>query len=536
MRSLVPNTLLKIIIPFLLSGSVCLEAQTEIKFRRITINDGLSLSSVYSIYQDTRGFMWFATEDGLNKYDGNEFIIYNHTPANSNSLSYKWIEQILEDRYGVLWLASRHGLTRLDPATGTLDRFLTDNDDHNVIVNDTIVSMALDGEYIWVGTMNGLNLIHLQTMDVAEIDLDCRPGRKQVNTIRIDDRGRVWIGTGDGLYTASKNSKKAICVTATGTGKEASEIYTIYPEEDTLWIGTGNQVQKFLLTRFIEESMEDPLVRYNTNARVEKMLRDRTGKMWFLTGDALLMQSGDKTNIIIKTPETSPSLATMPRKPLMEDHDGNLWLGTFGNGAYQIQPESGNIFNYTQDASDPNSLSDNTVNCIFEDRSNGIWLGTFGAGINIYSPRLNLFKNITHNAFDPNSLSSNFIWSICEMQDGKLWIGTNTKGINIYDPDKETFQFLVHDPKNPASLPEGSVREIYQVKNGTVWIGTDGGGLSRYDPVKKNFKHFRHDPDDPTSISDNSVRTIYEDSTGILWVGTRNGLNKFNPITKKFKT
>lgn len=534
MRALNPHTVLKVIICIVLSGSLSLQAQSDIKFHRITINDGLSLSSVYCIYQDSKGFMWFATEDGLNKYDGRDFTIYNHTPSNSNSLSHKWIESILEDSYGNFWLGSRHGLTRLNPATEQIERFLTSNEDHHVIVNDTIISMALDGNHLWVGTMNGLNLIDVRTQEVSEVELDCTPGNKQVYKISIDNQGRAWIGTAEGLHVAYTKSEEAICVAARGPGDPPFAIYTILPESDTLWVGTNEQVRKYLLNGFNEKSLGNPQEVYTTGSRVEKIHRDKTGTLWFVTGDALQLQSGTATKNIVETPESSPSLAILPRKPLIEDHEGNLWLGTFGNGAFKIFSGSKKIVHYAYDASDPNSLSDNTVNCIYEDRANGIWLGTFGAGISVYAPRMNLIKNLTHNAFNSNSLSSNFIWSICEMQNGNLWIGTNATGVNIYDPEKETFQFLVHDPDNPASIPEGSIREIFQANDGTIWIGTEGGGLSKYNPAGRNFRHFRNDPEDPYSISSNSVRTIYEDSTGILWVGTRQGLNKFNPITETF--
>jgi signal transduction histidine kinase/ligand-binding sensor domain-containing protein len=534
MRTPNRHSALLLIMILVLQGLPDLHAQADIRFKRITINDGLSLSSVYCIYQDSKGFMWFATEDGLNKYDGRNFTIYNHTPSESNSLSHKWVENILEDKYGNLWLSSRHGLTRLDPASEQIDRFLSANDGHRQLLNDTVISMALDGDYLWAGTMNGLNLINVRTHEVSEISLDCSQGKKQVYSIHIDAQGRAWIGTKDGLHIAYTKNGKASCVSAQGSGQTNPEIHTILTEADTLWIGTSDQVHKYLLTGFNEKSLGIPSMVYNTGSRVEQMRRDKTGQMWIVTGEALLRESGDGITRVLETPETSPSLAILPRKPLVVDHEGNLWLGTFGKGACKIMTESGIIFQYTFDAADPGSLSDNTVNCIFEDRANGIWLGTFGAGISVFAPRLNLIKNLTQNAFDPNSLSSNFIWSICEMQDGTLWIGTNTTGINVYDPATENFRFLGHDPRNSGSLPGGSVREIFQDRNGTVWIGTDGGGLSRYNPVKGDFKHFRYDPGDPLTISSNSVRTIFEDSTGILWVGTRQGLNKFNPITGKF--
>ncbi|MDA3821196.1 MAG: hypothetical protein PF450_01100, partial [Bacteroidales bacterium] len=133
---------------------------SDISFRRITINDGLSLSSVYAIYQDTKGFMWFATEDGLNKYDGKNFTIYSNTPGDLNTLCDKWIEIITEDDKGMLWLGSRNGLTRLDPTTDRMIRYKMNATNEHSISNDTIMTLINHGDYMWVGTQNGLCRIH----------------------------------------------------------------------------------------------------------------------------------------------------------------------------------------------------------------------------------------------------------------------------------------------------------------------------------------------------------------------------------------
>jgi len=502
-------------------------------FDRITINDGLSLSSVYCIFQDSKGFMWFGTEDGLNKYDGSNFAIYDYQPGESNSLSHQWIEQILEDRDGMIWLGSRNGLTRLDPKTDEMNQCTTGSDVRISLTNDTIITLLNSGKYIWAGTRNGLNRLNSQSLINTKYfpggsDLICK-----IQALHKDKKGRVWVGSSSGLFVNLPGYENLIEIKSSG---EPVNVHSIETRGDTLWVGCSDAILKFILEDKIEVSFRYPEIRTYTGQAVTNLYKDSKSRLWVQTQEGLFFLNANKQlTQVISAPVPSPSLSVKPIKPLMEDNHGNLWYGTFGNGVYEIQTQNNYIHHYLHNPANPSSLSDNTINSVFQDRSGAIWIGTFGAGISILNPQANLIETLKHNAYDHQSMSSSFVWSIMEDKKGKIWIGTNQSGINVYDPANRTFEYYTHDPELPTSLPNPSVREIYETERGTVWVGTDGGGLSKFNPTDGSFQTYTFDRNDPTSLSNNSVRAIYEDTTGILWVGTRNGLNRFNPIKGTFK-
>lgn len=523
-----------LLVGIMMLTATVLHAQQGINFRRITINDGLSLSSIYYIYQDSKGFMWFATEDGLNKYDGTSFTIYNHTPGDPNSLSYKWIEKIVEDRQGNLWLSTRQGLSYLNPSNDKVLRFFQNGPGEHRVSNDTILNIHRDREYIWVGTMNGLDRFHTGTLQRTVIDLDCDPEHQEVFSIKTDHFGRTWVGTNGGLHVVPEGSDQAQCITSGESEVDPLEARSIFLEKDTVWVGSRQSLMKFTLEGTRNVKIRYPVIRVESESPIENIYRDSNKHMWVTTSNGLYVYGSRKLKKMIPTSGNSPSLAMLPKKPLLEDSEGAIWMGTFGQGVYRIIPGS-EVYHYTFDPANPSSLSDNTVNCIYEDRAGGVWMGTFGSGISVYDPHSNIIKTLKNNPYDPNGLTSSFVWSILEAKDQNVWIGTNNAGINIYNPATKQVRILEHDPEDPASLPEGSVREIFQDRSGTIWVGTDGGGLSKYNRETSSFRHFRNEPGQSSSISSNSVRTIFEDSTGILWIGTPNGLNRFDPRTEKFR-
>jgi len=263
------------------------------------------------------------------------------------------------------------------------------------------------------------------------------------------------------------------------------------------------------------------------DTRITRILPDQLGQVWILTTEGLYCYRGEELGLMrfMEAGGSIRSLALDPKEPLLEDKDGLIWFGTFGNGIYQIDPATFTYKHFIHNPADPESLSENSINCIFQDRAGVTWFGTFGAGISILDPHSNRFKLFKNNPYNLNSLASSFVWTICEASDNIVWFGTNAYGISCYDPQNGTFTHYDHNPFDPSSLANSSIRKIYQDSRGRVWIGTDGGGLDLFNPQEGSFKHFKHNPDDSLSISDNSVRTVYEDREGRIWIGTRNGLN-----------
>ncbi|MGW8315491.1 MAG: two-component regulator propeller domain-containing protein [Bacteroidales bacterium] len=513
-----------------------------VRFKRLTINDGLSLSSVYYIYQDSKGFMWFGTEDGLNKFDGQTITVYGATTDQYNVLANKWIELIFEDKSGMIWLGSRGGLTKYNPRNGNFSVLQHDPADSLTLSNDTVTAIATDLQNeVWVGTYSGLNRVDRITNEVQRIDPD-EPGLEgltgRITGLIQDESGTFWIGTDHGLFSYDYKSRLFFNETAGGLIGRDTPIRCMSFGENAILLNTesglirmdlslaGNH-QRIRLTSDTEEPGQE----------VMSVLADGTGRFWFQTEKGLFLhdQEAGTTQLIISAEGTTHSLALHPVPPLMVDREGLIWYGTYGDGIYRIDPSTLDYNHYAHNAADPQSLSENSVNCIFQDRSGTMWFGTFGAGVSILDPRSNKFTLFKHDPFDQNSLASSFVWTVFETSGGELWFGTDAHGISRYNPRTGSFTHYDHDPADPGSLSASSVRKIFQDSKGRIWVGTDGGGLDLFQPRTGTFQHYRNEPGDPSSLSNNSVRALYEDPYGKLWIGTRDGLNLLNEETGTFK-
>ena len=513
----------------LFSGNLAAQ-EDYVRFQRITINDGLSLSSVYDIYQDSKGFMWFGTEDGLNKYDGQSITVYGAHTDQHDLLANKWVEQIYEDKSGMIWLGSRSGLTRYNPRLGVFTAMRHDPEDPATLSNDTITAIESDLQNeIWVGTYQGLNHVDRFTSEVQRIipdDEDLVGLTARISQFLSDESGNFWIATYRGLYNYDRKSGLFFSENVDGIVDTSTCIYQMVKADNFIWLATDRGLAKIDLSTARQHRLITPEFP-ERDPVILRIVPDNLGQIWILTGKSLYCYSEreDTLTRVLSAGGTTHSLALEPKEPLVLEPGGDLWFGTFGNGAYQIDPQTLTYKHYMHNPADPESISENSINCIFLDRSGATWFGTFGAGISILNPYSNRFTLYKNNPFNRNSLISSFVWTICEARDHTLWVGTDAFGISCYYPQRGTYVHYDHDPFDPTSLSASSVRKIYQDSKGRIWIGTDGGGLDLFNPDERSFIHFRHDPGNPASISNNSVRAVYEDLHGRLWIGTRDGLN-----------
>ena len=503
----------------------------DIRFNRLTINDGLSLSSVYCIYQDSKGFMWFGTEDGLNKYDGKSFIIYR--ADDERGLAYKWTELIFEDRQGILWFGSRGGLTRFDPARESFTLYKTSYPEPFRLTNDTITSIyQISDKYMLVGTIAGLDRINLESLECAPVDLPDEITKEKVINIISTDRMHYLIAGPKGVLLVN-NSTKAVSRIGLPEGTEVTDLVA---DENRLWIGTKEGVFMGIVSRDLSGGkIEAHRLNETKSLEVEQMLPADTSTLYISTPIGLYKTDFSAgISKFIPSRKSTHSLAIVAGKSLLRDYDGNIWYATHGDGLYRIERHTGRISNYSNNSCDPGSISENAINCIYQDRSGTLWFGTFGAGISYYNPYVQRFDLLRSDPQKDNTLASNFIWSILEDRQGRIWIGTNDKGISLYSPAEGTYTQFDHKAGDPSTLSNSSVRELFEDSEGTVWVGTDGGGLDRYNEKSNSFSHFISDPEDPNTITGNSVRVIYEDRQGSLWIGTRSGLNRFDRNTGRF--
>ncbi len=528
---------------------------SEISFETISLEQGLSQISVITITQDKKGFMWFGTEDGLNKYDGYDFTIYRNDPTDPTSLSDSYIRSIYTDKSGALWVCTfSRGLNKFDRKTGTFIRYMHNPDDPNSISHDEVSVVFEDREKtLWVGTLGG----GLDKFDQATgrfihyRHIPNTPGSPNCDFIRAifeDSKGRLWIGTyGGGLNILDRSSrdKPAFRNYSHDPGKPTS-LNNNYircineTSKGVLWIGTeGGGISRFDPDNgvFVPYTYQpDNPVGLSHNI-VTFIHEDNEGKLWIGT-------YGGGLNIFDPLKETFTHYRQQDRVPgglnhnyilsIYKDTTDVLWIGTL-SGINKFDLEQLQFSHLERNASYPNSLNENDIRAIFEDNSGVLWIGTYNGGLNKFDRNFGRFTHYTYDPQAPNSITDNRIFAVFKDSTGVLWVGTFGGGLMSLDEKTGKFTHYRNDPFEPCSLSCDKVRSIYEDSKSRLWIATIGGGLNRFDREKKTFNHYRHNPDNPFSISSNNVFVVQEDRNGILWIGTfGGGLDKFDPEKEVF--
>jgi signal transduction histidine kinase/ligand-binding sensor domain-containing protein/DNA-binding response OmpR family regulator len=473
----------------------CFAQRQNLKFRHLDINSGLSQNHIMCILQDSRGFMWIGTRDGLNMYNGYTFTIYKHDPKNNNSLSSNFIVDIKEDAKGYIWIATRSGgLNRFDPQHGVFTRFRSNAASLNSLSSDLLTSLAIDKTgYIWIGTDGG----GLNRYDPAAGQFTRYAANKQeensladnyVRCLYIDKQDNLWVGSfGGGLNKYNKTSNN---FSRFGENDKISAIFQ--DSKDQLWVGTAGDGLKQLVTA--------------------------TGEFRHFRND----------------PRNEGSLSIDVVYSIDEDDDGNLWVGT-ENGGICIYDTVQKVFHrYQHDDADITSISHNSIYDLYKDAHGNMWVGTFAGGICLLNKDINKFAHYKHSSAK-NSLSHNNVLSITETKAGKIWIATDGGGANLFDPHTKTFTRFVNQPGNKNSICGDYVLDIIEDNKKRVWFTTWAAGVTLYDPAKNSYKHFTHNDADPSSISSNNAWTVYEDREKNIWIGAFEGsLDMYDAATNSF--
>ncbi|MBN2072297.1 MAG: SpoIIE family protein phosphatase [Candidatus Krumholzibacteriota bacterium] len=477
----------------------------RIKFKRISIEDGLSQSIVECIIQDKTGFLWLGTESGLNKYDGYDFTVMVNDPKDPNSLSYNHILSVCEDSHGYLWIGTFHGgLNRYDPETGIFKLYINDPRNSSSISHNNINAILEDRSgTLWIGTDDGLNRFD-PVSDSFSRFLDSSksstsPGGSAVLDIYEDDEGMLWIAQdGNGLC----------CVDTHG----------------------------ILMRHYLHDPGDDSSLSSNS---VRSIFQDRSETFWVGTVGGGLNRLDDSRKHFSRyrhDPHDPSSLSNDNVYAIYEDSFGSLWIGTKGGGLNLYDRGNDGFFHYLNDPNDPTSIGYNEIYDIFEDRSGVIWLGTYGDGTSSFHGKLSKFNVYRPDPTDPEALNEGIVWSILEDTDKTLWIGTHGGGLNHFDRKSGRFTHFRNDHDDPESINSDIVRIVFMDRNKTIWVGTRDG-IGRFNRKTGKFSRYTHDPGDPSSISHNEIRSIYEDRKGTMWIGTYGGgLNSFDRESGKFQT
>jgi PAS domain S-box-containing protein len=537
----------------MLLGSLCVptlvyaQAGTP-RFTHLTGEQGLSHNVVLCILQDSEGFMWFGTLDGLNKYDGYTFTAYHHRRSDPNSLLHNTVTALYEDRLGTLWIGTAIGL---DSFAGG-ERFT-----HYPAIAEQVGAIYEDAAgMLWIGTEgSGLFRYDRAAGQFTQYTHDPADPHSlsddDVIAIYEDETGTLWVGTAYGGLDAFDRATERFTSyrhdPANPHSLSHDRVTTIYADRSgVLWIGTGSDYEIEVgglnaldrATGQFVQYLHDPQDRHSlSNNNVKAIYQDGTGTLWIGTDDGLnVFEYTTNTFDSYRHDSLNPhSLSDSPITAIYEDHTGTLWFGTNGAGVSKYTRVKEKFTRYQPDPLDPNSLSGPAVGALYEDRTGILWIGVAGEGLDSLDRTTGQFTHYSHDPADPHSLSNNNVRALCEDHEGVLWVGTN-QGLDRLVSTEGTFLHYVHDPDDPSSLGPGAVKAILEDHTHTLWIATEEPGtVNRFDRATETFTRYEHNPANPDSfVNTYGVRTIYEDRAGDLWLGTYSGLVHFDRETETF--
>jgi len=582
----------------LLAVATCAFAQNQqLHFTHFGTEDGLSELNPNCLLQDSRGFIWIGTADGLNRYDGYEFKIFRNEAKDNTTIGNNYVQDIIEDKEGNIWAATiGGGLNKFDRNTNRFHRYLHSEKNKSSISSNFVSKLALDRSgKIWVATQkDGLNLFDPKTgasTHYCNTSDSTSLSDNSVMTVYVDHENNVWVGTdNEGLclfnrnsnnFTRFKNSSsnpESISgnkVTAlfegsrhnlwVGTQGAGLNLYNAtthtfkhfvndphnknslvhnsiqsIAEDDShnIWIGTENgglSIYTPEWDQFLSYYHDDIDNTTLTGNSIDVILKDKTGNMWLgvFAGGIDLYKKNTSNFEHYKHNMQPNSLSNDFVLSLYEDKDYNIWVGTDGGGLNMFNLKSNSFTVYKNNPADKNSISGDNILDIKPDDQGNIWIGTWGNGVNVMDLATRKFKIFKHDPANPNSLSGDNIYAIAQTPDKKMWLGSFGDGLNLYLPESNTFAHFKNVAKDPTSLGSDRINSLLSDSKGNLWIGTDDAGLDLFVPRTNSFLRFPHS-DHANSISSNTVLDLYEDHSGQIWICTLSGLNKFDPITHHF--
>lgn len=522
------------------------------KFDHLQTDDGLSQSNVLSILQDSRGFMWFGTRDGLNKYDGYKFTIYRNNPEKKNSISNNYVPDILESANGDLWIATwGGGLNRFNREKGTFSSYKHDEKNTKSIAGNFISAIKEDNNgNVWIGTeSSGLDMLDKKTGNFVHYKSDRNNTRSisddYIRTIYADNEKNLWIGTvHGGLNLLNANTKTFTRFQhddAIAASLSFNDVYAVFEDSKCqIWIGTNGGGADLLdrKSNTFRHYKHNPL---NSNSlchnQVHNISEDADNNIWIGTENGGLSVFNPATGTFktyVSDEIDNTSISSNSIYSICKDSKGNMWMGTFSGGIDFLNHD--NRFVHFKHTSARTSLSDNKILCIYEDSKKNIWIGTDGGGINLFDPVTGRFTHYMHKPDNTNSICGNYVLRVCEDSYHNLWIGTWANGITVYNKDKNTYKHFKNNPADTNSLSSNNAWNVYQDRDKNMWIGTYEGGLNRYNPANNSFTKYRYDEKNKYGISSDKINSIYDDNNGHLWISTEaGGLNVFDKKTAVFK-
>ncbi|MBN1118576.1 MAG: hypothetical protein JXA77_15300 [Bacteroidales bacterium] len=577
---------LHIILYFIWNASVHSQSVNS-SFSKVTVKDGLSHSNITYILQDKTGFMWFATYNGLNRFDGHTVKTYQHDPGDSASLSHNGSIYLFEDRDGYIWVvnSSTTGLDRYNPATDDFTRFAYDPNDSSSLSSNEIYHVMQDKMgNIWVCTINALNLViqkkegeksticfkryyyptntynvrwayedangrlllfaeHLMYFETDTYlfnKTQIKITNSRVTSLAVDKSGNIFLGTlEDGIVKIaynkeSQNYKRAPLEELSECSDRRNVL--LIDEKDQIWIGTESK------GLFKYKKSENLLVNYIPNAFdseslsdnfINSLNTDRSGILWIGTGSQGICKYdlyGKEFHHIKAIPDNKNSLSDNAISGIDGNHSDELWVSTSDGVNRILFDEKGTptYKHYYHNPNDENSIISNNTISLVQRKNGDVWVGS---NVDIMSRIIPGIQGRNNDAIVKRYQVLSWTFTLFEDSEGILWGGTWGGGLWRFNDETMEFTYFNHDPENPSSICENIIWAITEDKYKNLWIGGNSKGLSILAASEKNkvnpeFINFKFEKGNPRSLSSNSIHALYEDKKGTMWIGTSGGLNK----------
>jgi len=507
MKKIIPIILLHLILTNITFASL-----TTIKFKHLTTDEGLSSNTVSDIIKDSTGYLWIATDDGLNRFDGYNIKIYKPDALNVNSIQSKVIEKLYIDKNNNFWIGTYGaGLSRFDKKNETFYSYTANNSASILYIkSDSIVIKNKIKKSVNKNSATNLQQYFSYTLtDTLYHSIQ----NNLVNDICEDTKGNIWFASnGAGLGKFDPNTEKFVHYIINPeinyNQKSFDVINSILFLNDSLII-TGTELGLAIFNIYQEKYTSV----YQQPAAAINVIEKDNNRIWISTTDNGVFHLD--SNFILHKQEIENLIN--PDKTIFSIHsnDDNIWYGTENHGLYFYDKNIRRYKYFYHNPSDPHSLNNNSINCIYHDDDGILWLGTFSGGVN-YAQISNrkfehfYYKNSIHG------LNNNIVTSFCKTDNAQIWVGTDGGGINIFDPQTEEFTYYTTNENSKIRLNNNFVLDLTNDKEGNIWVSTYGGGLNKINTKTNTIKYYTSENSE--YLSTNFIRTTLVDKNGKIYI------------------
>jgi len=513
--------------------------ELKLDFQHITTDHGLSSNDVSATLQDRHGFIWVATRNGLNRFDGLKIVNYFHDPLDPNSLPENYAWRLYLDPQDQLWVITwGGGIARFDEKNNNFINFKHDEKDPHSLISNLVWSVLVDSQgVLWVATDGGLDRFNAQTQRFEHFQHQAnKPGSISGNKVT----------------------------------------FLIEDNNNTLWLGTWGAG----LNKFVRQTQSFSSIKNGDDNKqfIRSLFKDQQGFIWLAQqNDGVSKFDPDSQSFqnYRHDPKYSNSLSGKSVTSVNQDKFGQIWIATREAGISKLDEKTQTFYHIKHDSNRPNSLSNSSVYNLFFDNSNQLWASSY-IGLNRYNPNEKRFDHIHHQLGNPKSLSGNVVTAFSSKPDGELIIGTHHTGLNKLSKKSQTFtrinsltknqsirdikwdkqrqgfwvasansfsffngendklKHYQHNTKDDNSLSKGPLRGLDIDKQGNLWIALAGGGLNKFDPKTELFTRYLPSDKINKGIATEWLNCLLVDDSGLIWTGGDGGLSQFNPVTERF--